>query len=73
MKTYCDRCETEMTGESGVMMLLLQQIVLADPQVGIQPQGEPQPTRLGLVCRPCSALLAQEAIRVLTTKVAVAG
>lgn len=70
IKTYCDRCEAEMTGESGVMMLLLQQVILADKDVGIQPQGDAAPTRLGLVCRPCSVLLSNEAIRILTTKVA---
>jgi hypothetical protein len=55
-----------------MMMLLLQQVVVADRDVGIQPQGEASPTRLGLVCRPCSVILQREAIRILTTKLASA-
>jgi hypothetical protein len=70
IKTFCDRCESEMTGESGMLMVLVKQVITADKDAGPQPQAEAQPTRLGLVCRPCSVLLTQEAIRILTTKVA---
>lgn len=70
IRVFCDRCEAEMTGESGLLMVLLQQVVSTDKETGPQAQGSAGQTRLGLVCRPCSVFLSKEALRILTTKFA---